>query len=100
MSYDHYTSAYRCIFAFGRSLVDLAGSSKQTSDLEPIVAEMYASAGLSDKDDLDFDDFKRLLTSKDENFMLKVGVDWKGETRMRLMLNLVYNRFPSCFLLL
>lgn len=59
-------------------MVDLAGSSQPTSDLEPIVTEMYTCAGLSDKDALDFDDFKRLLTSKDENFMLKVGVDWKG----------------------
>ncbi|XP_067931933.1 dual oxidase 1-like [Watersipora subatra] len=61
-----------------RSLVDLAGPSKHNSDLEPIVNEMYDCAGLSDKDELNFDEFKRLLTSKDENFMLKVGVDWKG----------------------
>ena len=59
-------------------MVDLAGSSKHNSDLEPIVTEMYACAGLSDKDELNFEEFKKLLTSKDENFMLKVGVDWKG----------------------
>lgn len=63
---------------FFRSLVDLAGSSQPTSDLAPIVTEMYSCAGLSDRDALDLDDFKKLLTSKDENFMQKVGVDWKG----------------------
>lgn len=61
-----------------RSLVDLAGSSKDNSNLDPIITEMYKSAELDEDAELNFDEFKRLLTSKDENFMLKVGVDWKG----------------------
>mgnify|MGYP001792220844 CR=1 FL=1 len=50
----------------------------ESMDLENLVSEMYTCAGLSDKDDLDFDDFKKLLTSKDQDFIDKVGVDWKG----------------------
>lgn len=58
--------------------MDLAGSKHETEDLERIVTEMYDCAGLSHKDELDFVEFKQLLTSKDNNFMEKVGVDWKG----------------------
>lgn len=50
----------------------------ESVDLENLVSEMYTCAGLSDKDDLDFNDFKKLLTSKDQDFIDKVGVDWKG----------------------
>lgn len=52
----------------------------ENDDLEQIVTEMYDYAGLSDKDELNFVEFKRLLTSRDENFINKVGVDWKGKT--------------------
>lgn len=70
-------------FVLNRSLVDLAGSKHETEELENIVREMYDYAGLSDKDELDFVEFKQLLTSKDENFMEKVGVDWKGLSAVR-----------------
>ena len=61
-----------------RSLVDLAGSKVPETDLDNLISEMFAVAGLDENSPLDFEGFKRLLNSKDKDFMAKVGVDWKG----------------------